>query len=209
MVSELRLCTVCSERKEEDCFAPSYKRSTKKGLTGTCKSCTSNSAKVSDRLSKEELLKNRESKSADLRWCTMCETLKVEHLFSRIAKHTKTGRCKSCVTKRRKQYYEENKEKAKACQRKCGPKYYIKNKSPYERKGKTQAKTKWAFKKGLIKKEPCKVCLLSKGIINEDSIKHHHDYSKHLSVWWLCRSHHRLVHESIKRKIEEGRINPL
>lgn len=45
-----------------------------------------------------------------------------------------------------------------------------------------------AMKKGLIKKMPCEVCG------NPKSEKHHDDYTKPLSVRWLCRSHHKIWH---------------
>lgn len=53
-------------------------------------------------------------------------------------------------------------------------------------------KLKYALKTGKLKKKSCKKCgsKLSEG--------HHPDYSKPLSVVWLCRKHHREVHNVLE-----------
>jgi len=45
-----------------------------------------------------------------------------------------------------------------------------------------------ALKKGKLIRQPCEVC----GSMKADA--HHDDYSKPLEVRWLCRSHHRKLH---------------
>ncbi len=55
-------------------------------------------------------------------------------------------------------------------------------------KARVEAKARWAFKKGLIEKRPCKVC---GGLISE---MHHPDYSKPHEVIWLCDYHHSMIH---------------
>lgn len=47
-------------------------------------------------------------------------------------------------------------------------------------------------KRGLVKKEPCRVC----GSLKSQS--HHPDYSKPLEVIWLCRFHHKFLHDFLK-----------
>lgn len=44
-------------------------------------------------------------------------------------------------------------------------------------------------KRGNIKRERCEVCG------KENAHAHHEDYSKPLEVRWLCRKHHRILHD--------------
>lgn len=53
---------------------------------------------------------------------------------------------------------------------------------------KVQKELQKAVKHGEIQRLPCEVCG------HEKSEGHHDDYSKPLSVRWLCRRHHREVH---------------
>jgi len=46
-----------------------------------------------------------------------------------------------------------------------------------------------AIRRGLIQRQPCAVCGDPK------SEGHHNDYSKPLDVIWLCRKHHREIHQ--------------
>lgn len=46
-----------------------------------------------------------------------------------------------------------------------------------------------AIKAGKVRKENCKLC-------GKTAEAHHTDYSKALSVVWLCRTHHSLEHNS-------------
>ena len=50
----------------------------------------------------------------------------------------------------------------------------------------------YALKSGALQKQPCLVC----GDIDVQA--HHSDYSKPLEVMWLCRKHHRQLHEKQK-----------
>ena len=47
-----------------------------------------------------------------------------------------------------------------------------------------------AIRDGKMKKGPCKVCGETEGVHG-----HHDDYSKPLSVRWLCHTHHRAEHK--------------
>lgn len=53
--------------------------------------------------------------------------------------------------------------------------------------------TKTAILNGTLKKQPCEVC----GEMKVDA--HHDDYSKPLSVRWLCRKHHLAHHRKFNR----------
>lgn len=53
---------------------------------------------------------------------------------------------------------------------------------------------RYALRIGKIKKQACVTCGCKK------SEAHHPDYSKPLSVVWLCKDHHRLVHRMEKKK---------
>lgn len=46
-----------------------------------------------------------------------------------------------------------------------------------------------AIQRGEIIRQPCSVCGLEK------AHAHHEDYSKPLDVMWLCRKHHREIHD--------------
>ncbi len=47
---------------------------------------------------------------------------------------------------------------------------------------------------GRLNKLPCNVCK------EEKVVAHHPDYSKPLDIIWLCRSHHKEIHNNIKER---------
>lgn len=55
-----------------------------------------------------------------------------------------------------------------------------------------------AIRNGRLKRESCEVCGKKK------SEAHHPDYSKPLSVKWLCLRHHREEHKNIKKYYEKN-----
>lgn len=61
-------------------------------------------------------------------------------------------------------------------------------------KMKTRRITRDAIKKGILIKQPCKVC----GIEKVEA--HHEDYGKPLEVIWLCRDHHHELHKKQRNK---------
>lgn len=65
-------------------------------------------------------------------------------------------------------------------------------KQHYEARAITQA----AIRKDILIRQPCEVCGKPR------SHAHHDDYTKPLSVRWLCQKHHRAHHESLKTKAE-------
>lgn len=72
----------------------------------------------------------------------------------------------------------------------------------YPAKAMAQDMVKNALKKGELKRQPCEIC-------NEPKTHaHHDDYSKPLSVRWLCRTHHLEWHKHntpIYRESKESR----
>jgi hypothetical protein len=63
----------------------------------------------------------------------------------------------------------------------------------FVRKQAAQHKVAYAVQKGDLAREPCLFC-------DDPSVDaHHHDYDQPLAVTWLCRTHHRRVHESMER----------
>ena len=52
-------------------------------------------------------------------------------------------------------------------------------------------------KNGTIKQQPCALCG------NENSLKHHPDYTKPLLIVWLCADCHRELHKRAKAELKE------
>lgn len=83
--------------------------------------------------------------------------------------------------------------------KKCHASYMRANRKKYEQLNPTQKSKSVARsiakvyqKRGKIHPESCFVCN------SDDNVeKHHSDYSKPLDVIFLCRKHHRLVHQVI------------
>lgn len=53
----------------------------------------------------------------------------------------------------------------------------------------------WAVETGKMRKLPCRVCGLT------PTEMHHSDYSKPLSVTWLCRKHHTQLHKEQRKQL--------
>jgi hypothetical protein len=84
--------------------------------------------------------------------------------------------------KQRKEWYENNKDRAFA-----RTKEYIKN-HPEKRKARNMVSN--AIRNGKLKRQLCEVC-------GEKAHAHHEDYSKPLDVRWLCPTHHMRLHNNI------------
>lgn len=52
-----------------------------------------------------------------------------------------------------------------------------------------------AFEHGRLVRQPCEVC----GTTTWPVDAHHDDYTKPLDVRWLCRSHHKLHHDALRK----------
>lgn len=96
-----------------------------------------------------------------------------------------------------KVYRAENADKIRAYKREYNRKWRKENgyhnernsRKRYPEKEKARRTLNIAVQCGYVKKENCKKCG------NEDSFAHHPDYSKPLSVIWLCRIHHAQEHK--------------
>jgi len=104
-------------------------------------------------------------------------------------------RCYVCSKKRlresQKAYKLKHPEKIYKNPRKES--YEYKLTTEQRRKSAIYNKVHRARQKGRLVKKPCEICG------GADSVAHHEDYNKPLDVVWLCRSHHRLHHNEIKR----------
>jgi len=89
--------------------------------------------------------------------------------------------CKSCDKIRTKKCRKKNRKKHNKISR-----VY---KKKYPEKVRAHSKVRSAIKSGLIKQKPCEYCS------NPKSEAHHPDYSKPLSVIWLCNKHHNELHK--------------
>jgi len=63
-----------------------------------------------------------------------------------------------------------------------------------ERRRKCRSITNKAIQRNKLLREPCEVC----GVVNSEA--HHDDYTKPLSVRWLCFKHHREHHKIYENK---------
>lgn len=103
------------------------------------------------------------------------------------------GKCKECtkidVAKR---YYDpESRQRIKEYERKRFRDPKRKEKiAEYQRKRRSKNKKDWARQvtRRKLKPQPCEICGAHK------TEAHHEDYSKPLSVRWLCFRHHREAH---------------
>ena len=116
--------------------------------------------------------------------CKSCNTFK---LFSEYhTRETKFGFRKECkVCRCKKQQIYSKTENGKIVQIKADQK---RNKKFPERR-KARSHLYHAIKKGLVTPLPCFVC----GDVAE---AHHPDYSLYLAVSWLCKTHHKEVHQN-------------
>jgi hypothetical protein len=134
-----------------------------------------------------------------MKTCTKCKVEKEISCFNANNK-SKDGLswwCKKCTNDCISAHYQANRAKRKEYER-------MRDKQPHRKmlrieKNKRQAekhpekinariKTRAAIKKGVLTRQPCKVCG------NPKVEAHHDDYSKPFDVRWLCHKHHREVH---------------
>lgn len=121
-----------------------------------------------------------------MKTCTSCFILQDDLNFyiDKRLKDRRRSKCKNCMSLIRKKYrltlaFKLSHQKAK---RKYNKKPEVRAKN-YARKA-----LHLALKNKVLYKEPCQVC-------NNPVVEgHHHDYSKPLKVTWLCKIHHREVH---------------
>jgi len=115
------------------------------------------------------------------RRCSKCGRTKprVEFKLNRSSRDGVANICLKCHRAQMSEWYRANKVKARTRAREA----YYRN---HER-GKIRLRTKTR----LPDVQPCEVC-------GEPGERHHPDYDKPDEVVWLCRRHHRQLHEGVK-----------
>jgi hypothetical protein len=127
------------------------------------------------------IIKSADSESGQI--CRICKIFK--QFFEYHTRNTKLGYRKECKTCRclRQQAYSKT-QAGKKVQAIADQK---RNKKFPERR-KARSFLSKAVKEGLVIPLPCVVC----GDVAE---AHHPDYSEYLAVTWLCKPHHKQVHQ--------------
>lgn len=129
------------------------------------------------------MIKNNE------KFCNKCNTSKDITLFRKNKDRLDglDGYCIDCRKVYEELYRENNRLKRRETQRK----HYLENKDTIKEKRKInydpiKGKARWMAKS--IKAEKCMFC---------DNIgeRHHKDYDKPLDIVFLCKSHHKMVHD--------------
>lgn len=103
------------------------------------------------------------------------------------------NKCKDCTRGDVKKHRSENIDKIREYDRSRGnrqsPGYLKQWRARYPKKYKAHSKVNWALKSGKLKrKNNCDECGVS------PTVAHHDDYSKPLSVRWLCQGCHKRWH---------------
>ena len=62
--------------------------------------------------------------------------------------------------------------------------------------------TRQMLRSGQLKRQPCELCG------NPDTVEHHDDYNRPEQVRWLCKSHHRQVHNGMGWKGHKCDMRP-
>ena len=121
--------------------------------------------------------------------CPLCKVTKNLEEFRR-SKNRADGRdavCRKCKVEKETIYREKNREKIREAQRN----HYNKNSELIKEKRKkyydpVKSKARWLAKK--IEAKQCIFC-------DKKGERHHKDYSKPLDIVFLCKSHHKQVHD--------------
>lgn len=117
--------------------------------------------------------------------CTMCEVK-----LNDTNRHSTTRNllCKKCYASTKNRTGYSTTERGKKARLEASKRAYQKHREKWI----TRAKTRYAVKQGiLIKPKKCEVCEQTKPLQ-----AHHHDYTKHLEVIWLCTRCHTDEHLS-------------
>lgn len=129
-----------------------------------------------------------------------CYTCKTEKPFDHFPKNEK--RCRPCLAEKYKRWALKNPDKRRAINlkysrtdkgransRRVGAKYRSVTQRLRDKiKVNAAAKLSYHVRVGNVKRGPCSKCG------DQNTIGHHHDYSKPLDVIWLCPRHHAEVH---------------
>ena len=141
-----------------------------------------------------------------LKRCSTCQKTKSTTEFWKNSRASDglQGQCKDCKRASRlrtidwakrkffsRRYYENNSQHVKGRMRD----YRMENRAILM----AHATVARAIKDGELGPRPCEVC----GKVRADA--HHDDYSKPLSVRWLCRRHHREYHAALAEDVVSGK----
>ena len=69
------------------------------------------------------------------------------------------------------------------------------------KQAKAHALVQQAMRQGALKQEPCELCGA------DEAVAHHDDYDEPLTVRWLCRRHHTLIHNALN--VDRGPSAPV
>ena len=122
----------------------------------------------------------RESRANNIEHCRASDRARgnLPHRVAARAEYLLTERGKAASSAAKKRYIERNKEKREAH-------VVLGN----------------ALRDGRVKKLPCEVC----GSINRVQA-HHDDYSKPLTVRWLCSKHHASIHHTRRCEMKQQKL---
>jgi hypothetical protein len=116
--------------------------------------------------------------------CVKCGVFKLYSEYH-ARKSTKLGYRRECKVCRC--FHQQSYQKSDAGKSVQVAADQIRNKKyPERRKARTYLNR--AVKAGLVKQLPCFIC-------GNQAEAHHHSYSDHLSVVWLCKPHHKQAHK--------------
>lgn len=198
-MKELRLCTVCGERKGEELFPKQQRKKTVNH--GSCRSCENIRRKEyrlrnleKEKLRYKKYLLNNKEKVKKAREKYYQDNKEIINIKGREYHQKNREKCLNKMY----DYYKKNKDRIIGKNKECNHKDNEKNiircrryKEANREKIDAHNAVKSALTRKILTKEPCLAC----GEMKVDA--HHPDYNYPLNVIWLCRKHHREIHRSI------------
>lgn len=193
--SGAKICKCCSKAKPLEQF--SVARHHKSGRNSYCRPC-----KASMDRARYAELKQQPLEWPDQKRCCHCHQTKPasEFYIQRQSKTNLSGRCRACSRERENQIYSERVEHERELRRRryrANPSKALTAIQRYwerfpERRSAHLA-VKQALKTGRLVRPPhCQCC----GVESDVLEGHHADYTRPLSVLWLCTFCHRRLHFS-------------
>lgn len=137
-----------------------------------------------------------------MKFCKACGQTKRFIFFHKDAKSKDglLGICKLCNISRVKKYRLKNIEKIRAYDRQRAPTHTHSAEfvQKYNKEQSHKRRAKWAVENAircgkLVRPKKCQKCKKQQRIYG-----HHEDYSKQLSVWWLCQPCHMKRHRELR-----------
>lgn len=198
--SATKTCTLCKVNKP---IAEFYPSSRSENHVARCKKCCRINLRLwraRNRIGKpDKRFKEAKTEKA----CRECQILKPISDFSTNRSKNRMPKCKKCQAIFAREWRAQNPEKAFAIKKtyNSSPAGKLSRKLCFERYAKRHPERRRAIhivemarKSKRLEREPCVQCGAS-------SVEAHHaDYSKPLSVTWLCRKHHIELHTEQNKK---------